>query len=258
MVRNRAQDGVEARDCTDLLAVHESVADMFAAQGNWRRAYEHLRSALDLARETRSPQPHVPEQYRHEVEQLRRESLTDALTATFNRRYLDRRLVDLPAPAIALVDLDLFKRVNDTYGHQVGDQVLRLVVALLQQSLPPNGFCARYGGEEFVLVLPDTGLRAAVMIAERARARVAAHTWSRLRHGLEVTISAGVALRADTPGDPQEQLIEADSMLYAAKRAGRNLVAYRERERIDTVRTVRGVPFGHAREWNCAASLDRG
>ncbi|SEF28914.1 diguanylate cyclase (GGDEF) domain-containing protein [Amycolatopsis pretoriensis] len=195
----------------DLLRLHEAVATLFATQGDWRRAYQHLRSALDIARDG---------------------SLRDALTSSYNRRYLDERLYGpfadrQPGPlAIALVDLDRFKRVNDTYGHLVGDRVLRRVADLLQEELPPEGFCARYGGEEFVLWLPGVDAGHAVRIVEAARVRVARHPWSELQPGLRVTISAGLA--HEGPAVPERQLRSADDLLYAAKRAGRNKVAYQD------------------------------
>jgi diguanylate cyclase (GGDEF)-like protein len=200
----------------DLLRLHEAVATLFATQGDWRRAYQHLRSALAIARDG---------------------NLRDALTSSYNRRYLDERLygpfadrqVTRPPLAIALVDLDRFKRVNDTYGHLVGDRVLRRVADLLQEELPPDGFCARYGGEEFVLWLPGVDAGHAVRVVDAARRRVARHPWSELQAGLHVTISAGLAHEgagALTP--PERQLRSADSLLYAAKRAGRNKVAYQD------------------------------
>nr|WP_307831924.1 GGDEF domain-containing protein [Prauserella cavernicola] len=239
-----------AHDPAGLLAAHEAIARELAAQGDWRRAYEHLGSALELARAGAScSHPQIPEQYQLEVERLRREraqarheSLTDALTATYNRRYLDRRLGELRAPSVALVDIDLFKHINDRFGHQVGDQVLQRVVALLQQTLPPDAFCARYGGEEFVLVAPGAGPAAAVALAERARARVAGFPWTHVRPGLSVTVSVGVAPFSGTSerlDDPQKQLAEADALLYAAKRAGRNLVAHRERGLVRFLPTLR-------------------
>lgn len=198
----------------DLLRLHEAVATLFATQGDWRRAYQHLRSALDIARDG---------------------SLRDALTSSYNRRYLDERLYGpftdrlRPALGIALVDLDRFKRVNDTYGHLVGDRVLRRVADLLQEGLPPDGFCARYGGEEFVLWLPGVDAGHAVRIVDAARVRVARHPWSELQPGLRVTISAGLAHEEpDAPTPPEHQLRAADDLLYAAKRAGRNKVAYHD------------------------------
>jgi diguanylate cyclase (GGDEF)-like protein len=224
------------RDAADLLRLHESTAEMLASQGDWRGAYEHLRTAFDLACAGSAA---IPEQLRREVDQLRREraqareeSLRDALTTVYNRRYLDRRLDDLLSDArtpfaVALADIDLFKNVNDTFGHLVGDQVLRRVALLLREGLPAGAFCARYGGEEFMLVLPGVPGGAALGVAERARTRVAEHPWSGLSPGLSVTVSVGIALG---PGGGRRQLSEADRLLYAAKRAGRNRVAYRGRE----------------------------
>ncbi|WP_410627195.1 GGDEF domain-containing protein [Amycolatopsis sp. cmx-8-4] len=205
----------------DLLRLHEAVASLLATQGDWRRAYQHLRSALDIARDG---------------------SLRDALTSSYNRRYLDERLYGpvtgwhparpRPPLAIALIDLDRFKRVNDTYGHLVGDRVLRRVADLLQEELPEDGFCARYGGEEFVLWLPGVDVGAAVRIVDAARVRVARHPWSELQPGLRVTISAGLAhdcvTEPDAEPSPERQLRCADTLLYAAKRAGRNKVAYHD------------------------------
>ena len=207
---------------TDLLSLHESIAGVLATQGDWRRAYHHLKSAFDLARAG---------------------SLRDTLTSSYNRRYLDQWLhgpsVERRGPAgmaIALVDLDLFKEVNDTFGHLVGDRVLREVADLLQQGLPSEGFCARYGGEEFALVMPDVDHAHAVRIADTARIRVAHHPWSRIRPGLSVTISVGLAHenRAEVV-EPERQLRHADSLLYMAKRAGRNKVAYHDK---DSSRTI--------------------
>ena len=195
----------------ELLRLHEAIASLFATQGDWRRAYQHLRSALDIAHDG---------------------NLRDTLTSSYNRRYLDQRLYGpftdrqaTRAPlGIALVDVDRFKSVNDTYGHLVGDRVLRRVADLLQEELPPDGFCARYGGEEFVLWLPGVDAEDAVRIVDDARRRVARHPWSELQPGLRVTISAGLAHEGS--GAPARQLRSADDLLYAAKRAGRNKVAY--------------------------------
>ncbi|MGW4061055.1 GGDEF domain-containing protein [Amycolatopsis sp. NPDC004747] len=195
----------------DLLRLHEAIAGLFATQGDWQRAYQHLRSALEIARDG---------------------SLRDALTSSYNRRYFDERLygpfTDRPPLALALIDLDRFKSVNDTYGHLVGDRVLRRVADLLQEDLPPDGFCARYGGEEFVLWLPGVDARRAVRVVEDTRLRVARHPWSELQPGLRVTISAGLAHEPGRPSSPERQLRRADTLLYAAKRAGRNKVAYHD------------------------------
>lgn len=243
--------GPELEASSDLVELHESIGKLLATQGDWQRAYSHLSTALKLAREHDCATRRIPDQYRREVSELRRAhaealeaSMRDALTASYNRRYLDQQLVNLLADqresgvdvAIALIDLDYFKRVNDTYGHQIGDQVLQRVVALLQDDLPAGAFCARYGGEEFALVLPELDAHGGVVALERARNRVAEHPWHRLAPNLRITISAGLThtssperARALRPAriNAERQLRRADDLLYAAKRAGRNAVAYR-------------------------------
>lgn len=228
---------------TGMAELHESIARLLASRNQWRQAYHHLRSALDLM--TAGETPRVPEQLRHEVNRLRREhaeareqSLRDTLTTCYNRRYLDQRLDELLTEhattreglAVALVDLDWFKRINDEYGHLLGDRVLQRVVDLLQEALPDGAFCARYGGEEFVLVLPGGLPDFAVQVCESARQRVEQFPWSQMAPGLSVTVSTGLAHEdgADVGRvSAEQQLISADALLYAAKRAGRNAVAFR-------------------------------
>lgn len=239
-----------------LVELHESLASLLAARGQWRQAYYHLRSALDLMSSRDTPQ--VPEQsLRQEVARLRKEhakareqSLRDSLTSSYNRRFLDERLTELlgkaadspdyPGVGVAMVDIDWFKHVNDTYGHVLGDRVLQSVVDVLKESLPSNAFCARYGGEEFVLVLPAADSATAVSICENARGRVERFPWTQLAPGLHVTVSIGVVVVGETqartmPPAPnqrfstnaEDQLFNADVLLYAAKQSGRNAVAYR-------------------------------
>ncbi|MCS7480961.1 GGDEF domain-containing protein [Umezawaea endophytica] len=241
-------------ESTGLVELHESIATLLASRGQWRQAYQHLRSALDLVYADQEEQPRVPEQLRREVDRLRKEhaeareqSLRDSLTDSYNRRYLDQRLLAILTErgtsrhglAIALMDLDWFKRVNDTFGHLLGDRVLQRVVELLQADLPADAFCARYGGEEFVLVLPSVTATTSVAIVEAARERVERHEWAGIAPGLRVTVSGGVAYEppADAlPARPavsaEQQLLRADSLLYTAKRSGRNAVAYRESGRV--------------------------
>lgn len=243
----------EAPGHTENLAqLHETIAALLAARGEWRQAYEHVRHALEMVcadKPAENLQPVIPEQLRQEVDRLCREhaeareqAIRDALTASYNRRYLDQRLVALVEQqgscadglAVALVDLDWFKKVNDTFGHQTGDRVLQRVVELLQDGLPDNGFCARYGGEEFVLVLPGLDAAAAVAVAEAARARVERHPWSTIAPGLRVTVSVGLAYEPPTESgaSPEAQLRHADGLLYAAKRSGRNAVAYHRNDEV--------------------------
>ncbi|HEX5403546.1 MAG TPA: GGDEF domain-containing protein [Pseudonocardiaceae bacterium] len=240
-----------ARDSSKLIRLHESIGALLASRGEWQQAYEHLRSALDLGYADRIDQAPVPEQLRREVDRLRREhaeareqSIRDSLTASYNRRYLDQRLTSLLAEtsrahtglAVALVDLDWFKQVNDTFGHLVGDRVLQRVVDLLSNGLPDGAFCARYGGEEFVLVVPGIDAATAIAVAEAARARVEHNPWSTLVPGLRVTVSIGLAHEpagaGRAPTSAEQQLLRADGLLYAAKQSGRNAVAYRHSGRV--------------------------
>jgi two-component system, cell cycle response regulator len=235
--------GAGTPDSASLVQLHESIATLLASRGQWRQAYQHLRSALELVQADKTEPPRIPEQLRREVDRLRREhaeareqSIRDSLTASYNRRYLDQRLVTLvnerrgepDGLAIALVDLDWFKQVNDTYGHLIGDRVLQRVVELLQEGLPENAFCARYGGEEFALVLPGVDGPTAVTMAENARIRVENHPWHQIVLGLRVTVSVGIThetVLGFGPG-PERQLRQADGLLYTAKQSGRNAVAY--------------------------------
>ncbi len=168
-----------------------------------------------------------------EVEQV---AATDELTVLPNRRsivgQLKAALERAPTPGwcvgVAVLDIDNFKRVNDRYGHDVGDQVLCAFAASASASLRPSDRVGRYGGEEFLLVLqqlPDA--RSAADAVERVRARIEAHDWNAVQPGLAVTVSAGVALV--WPDETSGAAIQrADAALYDAKHQGRNRVVLRE------------------------------
>ncbi len=151
---------------------------------------------------------------------------TDPLTGLLNRRGLERRLPprDNGPVAVIAIDLDHFKRINDTYGHPVGDQVLVSVADTLQQSLRKRDLLARFGGEEFIVILPGTDLNAGYLIAERFRMGIARQP-IRAPGGIleQVTASFGVAIW-DAKHSFEQVYSEADRALYAAKAAGRNRV----------------------------------
>ena len=122
-----------------------------------------------------------------------------------------------------MIDADHFKRINDTYGHQTGDEVLREISARCRQTLRSNDLFGRYGGEEFLVVFPETNLDEAGAVAERLRVAVGGQPIQIGDKALEVTVSIG--LGAHAPGHDLDKLVErADAALYAAKQAGRNLV----------------------------------
>jgi diguanylate cyclase (GGDEF)-like protein len=155
----------------------------------------------------------------------------DELTGAFNRRCIMRMLEEeisrahrLNAPcAIALIDLDWFKRINDAYGHPTGDEVLRTFAITMFANVRAIDRFGRYGGEEFLLVLPDTTQQSAVGMLDRLRAIIAELEWSAFCAGMSVTMSAGVTvLRANENSD--NVLARADGALYAAKAQGRNRI----------------------------------
>ncbi len=160
-------------------------------------------------------------------------AVTDGLTGLHNRRYMEshlgnlvRRAVEGGRPvAIVILDIDLFKNVNDTYGHDVGDEVLKQFSVRIQQNVRGIDLAARYGGEEFIIVMPDTDLAVAQAVAERLRKFIADEpfTVSTDVGQLDVTVSLGVT--ASGPGDTPETMIKrSDDALYRAKHDGRNRV----------------------------------
>jgi two-component system cell cycle response regulator len=166
-------------------------------------------------------------------DKLTRISLTDGLTEIDNRRCLEGRLNEmwqhsarLHEPiSLIMCDIDKFKSVNDTYGHQAGDAVLKEVAKLLKDEAREIDRVGRYGGEEFLLILSGTVLDAAVTFAERLREKVAGHTFSYTGGTLRRTISCGVAASPHPRIKDQEALLKAaDEALYVAKETGRNRV----------------------------------
>ena len=163
--------------------------------------------------------------------QLAQLATTDELTGLWNRRRFiemlrrecrrtDRAGTSL---ALAMVDVDRFKAVNDTFGHAFGDRVLRAVAAHLGREARATDIVARYGGEEFMVLMPDTDAEEATSAAERIRRCVASHPVADEKRSVEVTISIGISASEEgQPPDPETLVRLADETLYAAKQAGRN------------------------------------
>jgi diguanylate cyclase (GGDEF)-like protein len=128
---------------------------------------------------------------------------------------------------VGLVDLDHFKRINDTQSHAVGDEVLRQVARLLEAAVQDlaGGLAARMGGEEFLVLLPGLDRRAAVARLELLRGQIAGHPWSAVSDGVAVTASIGVASAPEDAAERGALIAHADKNLYRAKRAGRDQVA---------------------------------
>ncbi len=158
-------------------------------------------------------------------------AMTDSLTQIPNRRALMKsaeqalaRRTGLPV-AILMIDLDHFKPVNDTYGHQTGDEVLRQAAGRLNGRLRQHDFLGRYGGEEFCVVAPDIDTKGALILAESLREKIAATPFATSHGEISLSVSIGVSVcEADAKCELDEILSQADAALYAAKQAGRNRV----------------------------------
>ncbi len=171
---------------------------------------------------------------RTNIEHIQQEAMQDSLTGVKNRKAFDAMLVKLTRAAretgqpLALImsDVDYFKGFNDRWGHQTGDQVLRLVAEVMNANIKGQDLLARYGGEEFAIILPETTLENAVMLADRIRRAIESRHLKKRRTNEDlgvVTMSMGVALFVRS--ESVESLIErADACLYAAKNRGRNQV----------------------------------
>ena len=171
---------------------------------------------------------------RQSVESIQQEAMTDPLTGVRNRKVFDRSLERLMREArakgeslsIIIADVDHFKKFNDRWGHQTGDQVLRLVAEVMDANVKGQDLLARYGGEEFAIILPETSLENGRMLADRIRRAVETRKLKKRRTNESlgvITLSMGVSMLTDD--DTAESLIErADQCLYAAKDAGRNRV----------------------------------
>lgn len=159
----------------------------------------------------------------------------DALTKVHSRRHFENRLDEELARlaryngtlSMLMLDIDHFKKVNDTYGHHSGDIVLREVAAIVAGSIRSTDYCARYGGEEFIILLPNTSIKMAMTLAERIRCQVAAHNFVVDDNAsLNITVSLGLScLTGDWMKNKQALICEADAALYEAKKSGRNCIA---------------------------------
>lgn len=157
-------------------------------------------------------------------------SLTDALTGLYNRRHFDNTVErefmrskryggDL---SLAIIDIDFFKKVNDTYGHLCGDYVLKEVAYLIMDNFRKTDFVFRYGGEEFVVILTETNIKSSQIPLERLRKKIEEYPFVFNGQPLNVTISTGVS--SNNAEDMETFLDNADKALYRAKQAGRNRI----------------------------------
>jgi two-component system, cell cycle response regulator len=219
-------------------------AELHAARGDYRKAFvthqAFYLADLELRAMERDSRARTlnaifeATEARRTSDHFRELSGRDPLTGLHNRRHLDEELqrllglvdTDGCVLTVGLIDLDHFKRVNDTVSHAVGDEVLRRVAVMLHDAVAgiASGLAARMGGEEFLLLLPGLPVQESVDRLEELRMAIAGHPWVEVTGGLPVTASIGVA---SAPGDATERgalLARADENLYRAKRAGRDRV----------------------------------
>ncbi len=200
-------------------------------------ALEEARAELQLANEALQHMDEEKTRLMAELEKQKQafeqQSREDGLTKLYNRRYIDTLLAQeferskrFNHPfCIAIIDIDHFKKINDTFSHQVGDEVIRTVAQIFKNNLRSMDLVGRYGGEEFVVGLLETSLMRAIPVAEKLRRAVEEFNWVVVQPNLRVTISIGLAENIKMPNH-EKVIAEADRKLYEAKRAGRNLVRY--------------------------------
>ncbi|MFA6988512.1 MAG: diguanylate cyclase [Candidatus Gastranaerophilaceae bacterium] len=159
-------------------------------------------------------------------------AITDSLTGLYNRRYFQQILEREFSRStrygsrlsIAMMDIDNFKKLNDTYGHLFGDEVLMVLSKLLTESLRKTDYVARYGGEEFVTVLPETNIEQAIIPLERFRNKLENHAFMFEEKRINVTISIGIAQNDDRTPTSDSFIMKADNALYQAKQKGKNRI----------------------------------
>lgn len=222
--------------------VHLAQAQLFAEIGDWQRAFaEHVayhNSVGELRSDEREARARIiqasydQDEKRRDIAAFQDLAMRDALTGLHNRRFLDDALARISAQAasmrrplsVAIADADLFKRINDTFSHDIGDEVLRTLASLLAGAVGAREILGRLGGEEFLILLPDTDPEEASRRCEAMRRAVAEHDFATLTGDLPVTISIGVVTSYDGRATPTQLLGTADRNLYESKRNGRNRV----------------------------------
>jgi diguanylate cyclase (GGDEF)-like protein len=212
--------------------IFAALAEALRAAGRVEEAYDALSRSAELQRAAFRELEQMRLKFERaslEASMLRNQLERDWLTGLYNRRFLAREMsedrggrFEFPL-CVAVLDLDNFKEINDTFGHPVGDQVLVRLANLMRHAVRPVDVVARSGGEEFTLVLPNTRLSAGAAVSERLRIAVESQSWDDIAIGLTVTSSIGVT-GARSQADFDRMVSIADANLYAAKRAGRNRV----------------------------------
>ncbi len=218
---------VQVRETHDVAQMKIIVEKMLHETRNLLNSGRRLQNRMKISSEDLK-------QLQQELEKSQEEAQTDMLTALLNRRGLEKKLElerirakQNQSPfSIIMVDIDYFKRINDLFGHLVGDSLLRSIAQLLKGHLRKNDIAARYGGEEFLVLLPETPLDGAVAVARKIRQALSTKEWKIKGTGEtmgKITISMGVAVYA--MNEPEKTLIQrADDALFLAKENGRDQI----------------------------------
>lgn len=214
-----------------VLQLDRTLQDLVAKKTELSQANEDLLKEISMRKETEAT-------LRKTQEELQRLAMTDALTGLFNRRHFNQVAVEEVSRAlryqrplsVMVFDIDFFKRINDTFGHRSGDEMLAMIARLTREVLRTTEIPARWGGEEFIVLLPETPAAAAAAVAERLRHKIEEAALPSGRGPIKVTASFGVSDvidRRDTRVDDQllsEFISTADRAMYASKTSGRNRV----------------------------------
>ncbi len=214
----------EIRETVEDRSIRDMVGQVLYELGEIRKQNEELKKKLEKANSQ-------IRKLTDELEEKEKEATVDFLTQVANRASFDRTLSDMVNDfyrrnypfALIMIDIDNFKKINDTYGHQAGDYVLQELARVLKSQLRARDVIARYGGEEFAIILPGVNFSQALRVAERLRRSVEKHLFRYKDIQIPVTISLGLAMMRD--GLDETAIVEkADKALYLAKRSGKNQV----------------------------------
>lgn len=196
-------------------------------------AQEELKLLVEALQRADQRQSELLTQLAEKNAELERMAKEDALTGLYNRRYIDQMMQQVFQEAqscggrltIGILDIDYFKKINDRFLHQVGDEVLKTVAQLMKARIGKEGVVGRYGGEEFVLVFPNASLERAALVSDTVRRTVEMHDWASIHPELKVTLSIGLCANTSLPSY-EKMVAQADEKLYEAKKNGRNQIRY--------------------------------
>ena len=216
----------------------ESLDDIYRLLHSVLEETQQMQKSMEQLQQEFIAKSEDMDKLKKELEQVRKQASTDALTGLYNRSTFFNSMEEIEAAAgsttnpycVVMIDIDNFKRVNDTFGHLVGDKVIRFVADSLRQSIKGQDCAARFGGEEYAMLLPETRLKDAVTLCNKIRRNIALANL--VRSGTkepigQITISVGVA--ENHPGESRMDLMaRADEALYRSKQDGRNRVSTAE------------------------------